>query len=105
MGYSKLQRKAAKAKKMNKLKDKLRLIGFGAAVIWRKDGYFEYQDDNAKCLGNFMAGVKEAFDLDSDSFVFGTGNFKYWDNLNRLATLIDSGVESKKALENEAATQ
>jgi len=97
MGYKETQKAAAKAKRLRAIRKKLQLIGFGAGVVWQKDGYFEMQDSPGKCLSMYIAGVRQAFSLPQDSFIFSAGNLPDWDDLNVLCRLIENGIESEKA--------
>lgn len=99
-------KRAIVRKRRAKLQKELDLLATGAGLYWQEDGYWEYQDDSEKCLGQFMGAVSAQYDLERDCSAFAFWNFKEWSHPRTLAKLIDNEIQWKKEcekLEREAA--
>lgn len=92
-------KRAIVRKRRAKIEKELYLLATGAGLYWQDDGYWEYQDDCEKCLGQFMAAVSEQYDLKRDSIVFSFYRFEEWSHPRTLAKLIDNEIQWKKDCE------
>jgi hypothetical protein len=92
-------KRAIVRKRRAKTEKELYLLAIGAGLYWQGGGYWEYQDDCEKCLGQFMAAVSEQYDLKRDSIVFSFYRFKEWSHPRTLAKLIDNEIQWKKECE------
>jgi len=105
MNNKQLQKKAAAARKLRKVQDKVILIAAGAGMFWMEDGYWDYQIDANIGLQRFIQGIGFGFDLPANSYALKTHNLDEYTTPKSTAKLVIRALQWAKEDEKRRAEE